>query len=163
MTLNEIGLKDGNHFVAMEYYGLILNRTFLFLITKEHLIGLKVNGMVSSNALGADPLTAIIASSMAIYSDLENPYSYIKSKYLKKIKNLDINGEEILMVSKSNFKISKKDISNVEYDSSKKWGMGEYPHDGKVKIRTSRGERREFIILGAQSGEQIANRITNYN
>jgi hypothetical protein len=33
--------------------------------------------------------------------------------------------------------------------------MGEYPHDGKVYVTTKDGKRREFIILGNQSGESI--------
>jgi hypothetical protein len=44
MTLQEFGLREENHFVAMEYYRLIMNRTFLVLLTPEYLVGLKVNG-----------------------------------------------------------------------------------------------------------------------
>lgn len=33
--------------------------------------------------------------------------------------------------------------------------MGSYPHDGKVHVKTQAGKKREFIILGNQSGEAI--------
>lgn len=47
MKFEDFELKDNNHFVAMQYYGLILNRTFLVLLTNDLLIGIKVNGLVS--------------------------------------------------------------------------------------------------------------------
>lgn len=46
MKFKDFVLKEGNHFVAMEYYNLILNRTYLCLLTEDYLIGLKVNGIV---------------------------------------------------------------------------------------------------------------------
>ncbi len=46
MTITEFEFTPDNHFVAMEYYGLVLNRTFLVLITDQELIGIKVHGLV---------------------------------------------------------------------------------------------------------------------
>jgi len=37
--------------------------------------------------------------------------------------------------------------------------MGPYPHDGRVTIETYDNNKREFIILGNQSGKSIANLI----
>ncbi len=37
--------------------------------------------------------------------------------------------------------------------------MGYYPHDGRVTIETFENKKREFIILGNQSGQDIANWI----
>lgn len=37
--------------------------------------------------------------------------------------------------------------------------MGYYPHDGKVYVKTYDGKKKEFIILGSQSGEEIKNWI----
>lgn len=154
MKFKDFKFKEGNHFVAMEYYGLILNRTFLILVTNEYLIGLKVNGVVSAEG-GGDPITSAITSSMAITNDLENPYSYIKSKYLSKLENLDIFSDDILQISGANFKIKRSHITQTIYDRRKKWGMGPYPHDGKVYVKTIDSKKREFIILGAQSGAEI--------
>jgi len=47
------------------------------------------------------------------------------------------------------------DITRCEYDKTKKWGMGYYPHDGKVYVETRNSNEREFIILGNQSGQSI--------
>ncbi len=158
MKLKDYELKEGNHFVAMEYYNLIMNRTFLVLILEDFLIGLKVNGLISVEG-GGDPLTRSITKNMAIQDDLQNPYSYMKSSYLRKIENLNIYGESILETEKPNFRINRNEIKNVTYDKRKKWGMGYYPHDGKVYVKTKNGKKKEFIILGSQSGKEIENWI----
>lgn len=158
MKLKDYELKEGNHFVAMEYYNLIMNRTFLILISDEYLIGLKVNGLISVEG-GGDPLTRSISKNMAIQDDLQNPYSYMKSSYLRKVENLNIYGEDILKTERPNFKINRNEIKSVTYDERKKWGMGYYPHDGKVYVKTKNGKKKEFIILGSQSGKEIENWI----
>jgi len=163
IKLRDFPLIESNHFIAMEYYGLILNRTFLILITDDHLIGLKVNGMVSVEAGEEDPITASIINEKAIKGDLSNPYLYIKNEYFKKIENLNVFGEEIINEDKSNFKISRQKIKKVTYDKRKKWGMGYYPHDGKVYLKTENKRKREFIILGSQSGEEIKTWIEGSN
>ncbi len=155
MRLKDFKLQKGNHFIAMEYYGLILNRTFLIILYSDSLIALKVNGIVSVQTHG-DPITNTLTGTMAINGDLNNPYSYIKSKYLRKLEAFDITGQEILNVSKSNFKISKADIHKVRQTNKKKWGMGPYIHDGRVFIKTKDQGEREFIILGNQSSKDIA-------
>ena len=158
MTLKDFGLKEGNHFVAMEYYGLILNRTFLILLTKDSLIGLQGNGIISAEAAGRGLSTSLV-NLMAVRGDLSNPYSYLKDKYIHAIENEDLLDGSILKKNKTNFIIPRKDITGVKYDARKKWGMGNYPHDGKVYVSTAGGKKREFIILGNQSGQQIANMI----
>ena len=74
MKLKDIELTNTNHFIAMQYYGLILNRTYLVLITSNHLIGLVANGLASVQ--GGDPLTSVLTSKMAVDGDLMNPLSY---------------------------------------------------------------------------------------
>ena len=61
--------------------------------------------------------------------------------------------------NKANFKIKLSDIKEVHYNPNKKFGMGPYPHDGRVTIKTNDNRKREFIILGNQSGQKIANWI----
>ena len=158
MKLKDFELKKGNHFIAMEYYGLILNRTFLVLITENELIGLKVNGIVSVEVNGGNPITQKITNTMAITDNLENPYSYAKSSFLNRLAEKDIFSETILKDSFVNFKIPKSEINEVIYNKKKKWGMGPYPHDGKVYVKT-KSKKREFIIMGNQSGENIKNWI----
>jgi len=159
MKLKDLDLTDNNHFVAMEYYYLILNRTFLVIKTKGYLIGIQGNGLVSVEG-GKDILTRQITSNMAIKGDLTNPYSYLKNKYVEKIADLNLIDGSIIEANKTNFLIKTSDIKSAVYNPSKKFGMGPYPHDGRVTIETYDNKKREFIILGNQSGENIANFIT---
>jgi len=154
MKLIDYNFSEGNYFVAMEYYRLIMNRTFLVLITDDFLLGLKVNGMVSVEMNYGDSSIRTKLNSLAISSGLENPFSYVKNDYLDVIAEEDIFGQKILDIDSSNFKIPKSDIVEVCHDQKKKWGMGYYPHDGKVNVKTSK-KRYEFIILGDQSGSLI--------
>jgi len=160
MEFKDFTLHKDNHFIAMQYHSLILNRTNLILLLDHCLLGLKVNGIVGVES-GSDPLALAMSKMWAIKGDLESPESYIKSKYLSKIENLDIFGDIILEVEKSNFRIFYKDIIEVTYNKKKKWGMGYYPHDGRVYVKTKDGKKREFIILGTQSGKDIQRRIEN--
>ncbi|MBX9784465.1 MAG: hypothetical protein K2X48_14345 [Chitinophagaceae bacterium] len=158
MTLKDFQFNNTNHFVAMEYYALILNRTYLVLITKEYLIGLKVNGLA-----GVETKEGIVSkwvsSKIAIKGDLNNYWSYVKPKYLETYENLNLFDGSILKADRANFIVKRNEITEVSYNSSKKWGMGYYPHDGKVYISYSKARKREFIILGDQSGKKIADMI----
>jgi len=158
MHFKDFELKDDNHFIAMQYYGLILNRTFLILLTNNQIIGIKVNGLVSVES-GGSIIAKELANTMTVKGDLQNPYSYIKSKYLDRVQNCEPFDGSILTQNKSNFVINRSNIKDVYYDPKKKWGMGYYPHDGKVYIETVDGKKKEFIILGNQSGHKIANLI----
>lgn len=132
-------------FVAMEYYAVILNRTFLVTINDESLIGVKCRG-ITSIASGGDPFTRAITTNLAVSGDLNDPSAYIDERLLKNS-------------SSANFTIMLSDIRSVEYNPRKKWGMGYYPHDGRVFIVTEKC-RREFIILGRQSGRGICNHLS---
>ena len=156
MRISEFKFTSDNHFVVMEYYWLILNRTFLILITDNELIGIKVHGPVGVET--SDALANLLP--LTIDGDLQNPYSYISTKYIDRIKDFDLKSNDFLRANSSNFRIAKSDIVEIAYDKSKKWGMGYYPHDGKVYIRTKNDQKREFIILGSQSGQEIRNRLS---
>ncbi len=159
MKFKDIELNDENHFVGMEYYFLILNRTFLIIKINNNLIGILGNGMISTEG-GKDILTRKITSSLAVKGDLTNPNTYLKNKYLEKIDDVDLLDGSILNENKANFIIKIKDIKEVKYNSNKKFGMGAYPHDGRITIETHNNNKiREFIILGNQSGQKISNWI----
>jgi hypothetical protein len=130
-------------FVAMEYYALILNRTFLVTVTDDELTAVVCRGLTSSS--GNDPLARLLSTPIAVRGDLNDSRSYVDEHRLRRS-----NG--------ANFSLKLTDVRNVRYDKRKKWGMGEYPHDGKVYVDNGDGER-EFIILGNQSGEAIAARL----
>ncbi len=134
-------------FVAMEYYALILNRTYLITIRDGALCGVVCRGLTSTEG-DDDPLTKITTGKLAVHGDLNDPKSYV-------------NAERIKQHDSANFLIPFSDISMVTYDPRKKWGMGYYPHDGRVFVESD-GKKREFIILGNQSGNEIAERLRMY-
>ena len=158
MTLAEFEFNNRNHFVAMEYYALILNRTFLVLQTKDFLIGLRVRGLVGIES-NHDIITKWLSSKYAIHGDINNYWSYVRPKLLLQYNDLNLTDGSILKIDKANFLVNRNDIKEINFDPSKKWGVGYYPHDGKVYITTSKFRNREFIILANQSGKQIAEDI----
>lgn len=151
MRISDFKFTSNNHFVAMEYYWAILNRTFLVLITENELIGIKVHGLIGVES--ADPLDNLLP--LTVDGDLENPYSYISAKYIEKIMTVDLHSNDFLRVDGANFRMRRSEIVESSYDHRKKWGMGYYPHDGKVYVKTRDGKKREFIILGSRSGKEI--------
>lgn len=157
MKFREYDLQEGNHFMAMEYYALMLNRTFMVLLTPTHLVGVKVNGPISSEG-GKDALTRAVTRAMAV-QDVNNPYAYGREKYLKALDDLDLYEEEILKQSGGNFRLAYAVISSVQHDPRKKWGMGPYPHDGKIYVITKTGQKKELILIGKQDGAAIAQAI----
>jgi hypothetical protein len=157
MKFKDVELTPNNHFIALEYYGLILNRTFLVILTNDRLIGLIASGLLSVEGEGF--VGKLVTQQMAVQVDLNNPHSYLKSKYLQKYTEEDLHSESILKKYSANFAIYLKDIQEVYHDPKKKWGMGYYPHDGKVYVKYGNNKKREFIILGDQSGKKIANLI----
>lgn len=158
MIFKDFNLTEDNHFVAMEYYMLILNRTYLVLITDDLLIGILANGIVAVE--GGRRATKQVTRTLAIQGNLTNPHSYIKDIYIEMVENDNLLDGSILKRSKSNFIIKRKDITSAIYDPKKKWGMGYYPHDGKVYVVINSNKKREFIILGDQSGQKIANLVS---
>ena len=94
---------------------------------------------------GGTGLTRHITSRLAVRGKLADPSTYIDGRLLAKPNRAD-------------FSIALRDISSVEYTPTKKWGMGYYPHDGRVFVESVAG-KCEFIILGNQSGGEIAARL----
>lgn len=158
MKFKDFELTADNHFIAMQYYGLIFNKTLLVLLTKDLLIGIKVNGLVSVES-GGNIIAKELAGTMAIKGDLQNTYSYVKSKFIDRVNDYDLFDGSILTQNSSNFVINRSDIKSAFYDPKEKWGMGYYPHDGKVYVETNDGQKMEFINMGNQSGEKIVNLI----
>ena len=144
MTFKAFELSYRNHFVAMEYYYLVFNRTFLVLLTRDYLIGIQGNGLIST---------------LSIQGNLDNPSAYILSSYLDKMNDVELLDGSIIKANKVNFMIKKADIKNVYHNPEKKYGMGPYPHDGRVIVETIDNKKREFIILGNQYGQDVVDWI----
>jgi hypothetical protein len=126
-------------FVAMEYYFLILNRTFVIFISSEGLHRWKVSGPVSN----------IDRSFFSPYTRmLDDPSIMHNSEAVHK-----------LAEPPGGFFIPRPSIVSAEFVPRLKWGMGGIPHSGRIYIKLVAGQSREFIVLGSAQGEKIQREI----
>lgn len=122
-------------FIVMEYYALILNRSFVVFTFPQGLYGWKFSGPVTNrDSSFFEPVQSIAADSEL------NPES----------KDL----QEMIQESGS-FVIERSEITSADYDPTPKWGMGGIPHSGKLKVKLRSGKLREFILLGQQDGNAV--------
>jgi hypothetical protein len=127
-------------FVAMEYYALILNRTFVVFIAPEGLYGWKAEGAVTaSQPMYFQPYAGM----------LQDPVLMRDREAVRRLSDL-----------KGGFFIPRSEIVSVAVIHRNKWGMGRIPHSGRIKIRLSSGKSREFILLGSVSPESIQQSIS---
>jgi hypothetical protein len=128
-------------FVAMQYYALILNRTFVVFISAEGVYGWKVAG----------PVAAGPGSSRYFgpYQQmLEDPSKMPSQDDVRKLANL-----------RGGFFIPRSSIVEVVFNSKRKWGMGGIPHLGRLEVKHISGRKIEFILLGKVDGEAIRNAV----
>ena len=129
-------------FVAMEYYCLILNRTFVVFIAPEGLFGWKVEGAV----------------------DTSNPMYF--SQYQERLNNPDLMGDpeaaRKLASLPGGFFIPRAEIIAVEAVYKQKWGMGPISHSGRIQVRLASGESREFILLGTADPEAVQKAVLHW-
>ena len=126
-------------FVAMEYYALILNRTFVVFIAPEGLYGWKAAGMVTSER----------PNYFQPYADLlEAPEMMQDYDAIHKLSELKVG-----------FFIRRSDIVSAEIIDKQKWGMGLIPHCGRIRIGLATGKSRELILLGSVYPQSIRDSI----
>jgi len=126
-------------FVGMEYFALILNRTYVVFSAASGLYGWKARGPVS-----------------AAYPQFFQPYQdMLDDPELM----CDLAAIEDLSKLSGGFFIRSEDIVDIEASHRTKWGMGPIPHSGRIRIRLARGISREFILLGSVSPEAVRDRI----
>lgn len=126
-------------FVAMEYYALILNRTYIVFISPEGLYGWKAEGAVDcSRALYFAPYEEM----------LKDPELMTDPEAVRELSKL-----------KGGFFIARNEIAAVEPVYKQKWGMGPIPHSGRIKVRTVSGRSREFVLLGSVDPDAIQQNI----
>lgn len=128
-------------FVAMEYFALILNRSYLVFITEEGLRGWRFRGVVSS----LEPTFYQDAEALLDDPDLAEGSPAF----------------EELMQQRHGFFLHYADIDSVEFVDRQKWGMGGVPHVGKLVVRIRLRRTREFILLGSAHGQVIRNTIVS--
>jgi hypothetical protein len=126
-------------FVAMEYFGLILNRTYVVFIAPEALYGWKARGPVTNmQSMYFQPYVQM----------LNNPALMHDREAVQKLAEL-----------KGGFVIARSQILGIEFIRRNKWGMGGIPHTGRIQIRIASGRTREFILLGNVVSEGIQREI----
>jgi len=122
-------------FVAMEYYALMLNRTFVVFVSPDGLYGWKAAGVVPAGV---------------------GDYFKHYSEMLKDPKVMhDIAAVRNLASLKGGFFIPRSEIRSAEFIAKPKLGMGGIPHSGRVLVSLTSGKSREFILLGKADGEHI--------
>jgi energy-coupling factor transporter transmembrane protein EcfT len=126
-------------FVAMEYFALIMNRTFVVFIAPDGLYGWKAQGPVSAgNPAYFQPYAEMLEDPELMH---------------------DINAVRDLAKLNGGFMTPRSEIVSVEVIDKPKWGMAAIAHSGRISIRSASGRAREFILLGNVDGEQIKQSI----
>jgi hypothetical protein len=123
-ALNEGNIPDGRYdaptgngdatdgptwFAAMEYYALILNRTYKVFVTDQMLVGATVRGLVIS--------PPVVASSML------NQEFWVRTQIAKGYERIDLTSAKLLRMHSANFQVHWNDIAQTEYRAGRKWGM----------------------------------------
>jgi hypothetical protein len=132
-------------FVAMQYYWLMLNRTFEVFITDSKLCAARVGGLIASPA--------------SVDERWKNPRFYVKPKLRARYEGIDPESPEFLKIDSTNFQISRPDITAVEHHRAK-WGMGAVPYSGRILIDVCDGTRCELVLLGTQDAQTILDQLT---
>ena len=139
-------------FLAMEYYNLILNRTFSIFVTKQMICGAKVIGVAAAP-------TRSYSNYALMWRD---PRNFISQDTIHQYEGIGPESPEFLSVNKANFQIKCSDVTEIKFVEKKNASMGAIPHTGSLYIKTTDGKKRDFIILADQDGEDIQNRISRF-
>ncbi|MCJ7706902.1 MAG: hypothetical protein MUO38_04700 [Anaerolineales bacterium] len=134
-------------FLAMEYFGLMLNRTYAISATKTMVCGAKMFGAVGSPR-----------SALGIHR-WRDPRNFIDRKTQDKYRGVSPESPEFLAVNKDNFQIYCADIVGIAFSPKKKLSMGGIPHSGTITLEFKDRKPREFILLGDQDGAEIETKL----
>lgn len=135
-------------FAAMEYYALILNRTYKVFATGQMLCGAKVGGLRSTPSV--------------VSSEMYNPVFWVQTPSAQRYDHLDLASEAFLRANSANFQFRWDQIAEIRYLVGKKWGMGNVPHSGRLVLQLRSGKRRELILLGDQNGTALKQQLDRY-
>ncbi|MEP6715822.1 MAG: hypothetical protein ABJC09_09610 [Terriglobia bacterium] len=123
----------------MQYFALVLNRSFLVFITDEGLQGWKFAGPVTAQ-----------------YPEFYKPIEELLDDPEMSPGSAAFNE---LMRGPNTFVIPYGEIRSVDFAGKTKWGMGRILHSGILTLGLPEGGNREFVLLGAAYGEGIRNAI----
>jgi hypothetical protein len=135
-------------FAAMEYYALILNRTYKVFVTGQMLCGAKVRGVVSNPAV--------------VPPQMYDQEFWVGTQTAQIYDGFDVTSEKFLQVNSANFQMKWNEIAQTEYRSGKKWGMGNVPYSGRLILQLQSGRPRELILLGRQDGDALKGKLDQF-
>jgi tetratricopeptide (TPR) repeat protein len=135
-------------FAAMEYYALILNRTYKVFVTEHTLCGARVRGLVSNP--------------MIVSPQMFRPDFWTQTRSAQIYDCLDVTSDTFLRVNSANFQIKWHQIAEIEYRAGMKWGMGNVPHSGRLILHLRSGKLRELVLLGEQNGNALKERLDQF-
>jgi hypothetical protein len=140
-TGNGVAMDKPTWFAAMEYYALILNRTYKVFLTDQMLVGVAVRGVVISPPVVPSPTL--------------NQEFWVRTQTAKRYERIDLTSAKLLQMHSANFQVHWNDIAQTEYRADPKWGMGNVPHSGRLVLQLRDGRKRELILLGSQNGNTL--------
>ena len=132
-------------FVALEYYALILNRTYKLFVTDNLIAGAIVGGWLPSPPMPSDAW--------------HDPEFYPRERILRRYDGIDVSSSAFGRVNHWNFQHSRGAIADVEFTTRPKWGMGAVPYSGRIILYFRQGGSQELILLGHQDGPSIRDRL----
>lgn len=152
IIINDIRVNEPPHFIAMEYKG-FSNCIYKVYITDSLIMCAKVNGYIT-----VEPNFGI--GTTIPKTSMHNPEAYVDSTMAAKYPDLPSDIPGFLKANNQNFIIRKKDIADITFNPQKKWGMGYYPHNGRVIVKVkekvyNNKTEREFILIGDQNPEEV--------
>jgi hypothetical protein len=127
-------------FVAMEFYWLILNRTFLVIAGPDGPYGYKVQG----------PVTNANRRYFETYQEMLQDQDFMR----------DLPCIRRLAALPGGFFYPAAQIASVVSDDRSQWVMGGIPCMGHVIVRLASGIMRKLIVLGEVIPEEARDRIT---
>ena len=127
-------------FVALEYYALVLNRLWVLLITNDSFVAVNAGGP--------------IAAPLVVSEAWHDPFSYVSDRRIRRYEFLASQSDDVLRVSRANWKCSLSELSNISFTAAWKWGMGTVPYSGRLFV-TAGGRRHDYVLVGQQDGSEI--------
>jgi hypothetical protein len=107
------------------------------IVTDRKICGARVRGTVSSPFFEPS-------------ESWQDPDFYPSPELEQRYANLDVESSEFLAADKANFQYERAALVGVDFSDRPKWGMGNIPSSGRIRLRLQDGSRRELILLGQQ-------------
>jgi len=133
-------------FVGLTVHSLIMIRTFVIYVNDTIMAGGFVRGLLPSPTVPGP--------------EWQDPWFYPRTHLLRKYGGLDVNGPEFRRAHRLNFQRRRVDLLAVTYDRRRRWDMMNVPHSGRLRLQWRDGKAEQIILLGAQDGAGLRDRLS---